>query len=39
MISDFKIKNPFETSEFWCIVGLAASLRLLQRKTQLFFNL
>ena len=29
--------NAFETDEFWCIVGLTAILRLLQRET--FFNL
>ena len=31
MISDFQ-NNSFETCEFWCIVGLTAILRLLQRK-------
>ena len=36
MISDFKILfsyfNALETVEFWCIIGLTAILRLLQRK-------
>ena len=39
MISDFKIfrKNASETTEFWCIVGLTAIIRLLQRKKIHFF--
>ena len=28
--------NAFETTEFWCIVGLTAILRLLQRKNSTF---
>ena len=35
----FRSKNAFETTESWCIVGLAAILRLLQRKNSTFFNL
>ena len=41
MISDFTISpnNAFETTEFWCIVGLTAILTYYKGKTPLFFNL
>ena len=40
MISDFNIfpKNAIETAEFWCIVGLTAILRSLQRKNSTFLK-
>ena len=31
------LKNVFDTEEFWCIVGLPAISRLLQRKNFIFF--
>ena len=34
--SIFMIGDLFETAEFWCIVGLTAILRLLQRKITFF---
>ena len=50
MISDFKIFSNnafehedispcFETAEFWGIFGVTTILRLLRRRTPLFFNL
>ena len=35
MISDLVILNAFEAAELWCIVGLTAVLRLLQRKNSI----
>ena len=32
------LKNAFETTEFWCIVGSVAVLRLVQGKKPLFFS-
>ena len=38
MISDFKtFPIMLETIEFWCVAGLKAILRLLQRKNSTFF--
>ena len=37
MVRYFKIyKNAFEETEFWCIVGSTAILRLLQSKNSTF---
>ena len=40
MISDFKIpNNAFHAVEFWWIIGLTVILRLLQKRSPVFFHL